>query len=361
MPRRTARTAEVITNRPQATAMITSASVPKCVASTVIWAPGPGSGVPFGASRLSLSVVEPATDERTFTATVFCWNLPMVMGADLYRMVSRLDGAWTSSRTVTGWAILFTMDTGTGPDLPVSVTWPPPWMMCTRRDRAATKPDTEASRCLAWAGWPRQADDSIAATAPDRYFAGGSPSTSACSRIAASRSRTLRSSDLCSSPWPYSCGGGCLRGTWPLVECLASRLLRLAGCSQGALSVSVSSALASPGAGFHCRGGVTTTDRGRPGCSAAIIAVSARKRCSVANAAAAGVVAPADRLAAVGASASTWVSVLSARATCRPAFTPSGVEVIALGVYSTGWAGGIMLLLSTTAPIWLAARLPSTP
>ena len=69
---------------------------------------------------------------------------------------------------MTGWPILLTMETGTGPDLPVSVTWPPPWMMCTRWDRAVTKPETQASSRLAWCGSPRQAEDSMAATAPDR-------------------------------------------------------------------------------------------------------------------------------------------------------------------------------------------------
>ncbi len=35
--------------------------------------------------------------------------------------------------------------------------------------------------------------------------------------------------------------------------------------------------------GFHWRGGVMTTERGVAGASATIIAVSARKSCSVAN------------------------------------------------------------------------------
>jgi hypothetical protein len=61
------------------------------------------------------------------------------------------------------------------------------------------------------------------------------------------------------------------------------RLDTLAGRSQGALSLSVSRAVARLSAGFHWRGGAITTERGVAGASATIIAVSARKRCSVAN------------------------------------------------------------------------------
>ena len=61
------------------------------------------------------------------------------------------------------------------------------------------------------------------------------------------------------------------------------RLDTLAGRSQGASSLSVSRAVARLSVGFHWRGGAITTERGVAGASAAIIAVSARKRCSVAN------------------------------------------------------------------------------
>ena len=102
-----------------------------------------------------------------------------------------------------------------------------------------------------------------------------------------------------------------------------------------------------------------TTDCGTDGCSAAIIAVSARKRCTVATVPAA-TMAPVGWLAVAAGADTTWVSVLSASATRRPAFTPSGVVVTALGVSWAGLDGGIMLLLRITVPTPWAARLPST-
>jgi len=58
--------------------MITRASVPKCVAFTVSVVAVPGSGVPPGVSRLSLSVVVPAAAALTLTGMVRCWPAPMV-------------------------------------------------------------------------------------------------------------------------------------------------------------------------------------------------------------------------------------------------------------------------------------------
>src|SRR6202044_1163059 len=90
--------------------------------------------------------------------------------------------------------------------------------------------------------------------------------------------------------------GGRTRGTCPAAEFAVIRLDRLAGRSQGASSLSASSAVARLSVGFHWRGGAITTERGTAGNSAAIIAVSARKRCSVANepASAAACMVPAD-------------------------------------------------------------------
>jgi hypothetical protein len=49
--------------------MMTSASVPKWVASTVTWAARPGSGDTPGASRLTQSAVERANKKRSKSAT----------------------------------------------------------------------------------------------------------------------------------------------------------------------------------------------------------------------------------------------------------------------------------------------------
>ena len=126
------------------------------------------------------------------------------------------------------------------------------------------------------------------------------------------------SRDAPSSLRESNCWAGCRRETCPTGESAVTRFARLTGLSHGAVAVSESSALATPGAGSHCRGGATTMDRRSAGRSAAIMAVSARKRCSVLNE------VPGDPR--------IWVSVSSARATSSSAPTPSGVSVTALGV-----------------------------
>ncbi len=65
--------------------------------------------------------------------------------------------------------------------------------------------------------------------------------------------------------------------------------------------------------------------------------------------------------AAVGPSARTWLSVLSARATRSPPSTPSSAVVMALGVYSVAVFGGISELFRITDRQPPAARLPRTP
>ena len=196
----------------------------------------------------------------------------------------------------------------------------------------------------------------------------------ACSRMLPSRPFTLRSRDRRSSPGAnFSAGGGC-RGTCPAEDFVLIRPARLSGRSQGASSLSASRAVARPRAGFHWRGGVITTERGVAGCSATIMAVSARKSCSVANepAAAVACAVAADRLppataglalarAAVGPPARTWLRVLSDRATFRRPSTPSSALVMALGVNRVAVRGGIRELSRITVRQPPAPRLPRTP
>ena len=84
--------------------------------------------------------------------------------------------------------------------------------------------------------------------------------------------------------WALLCALGGWRVTLPEGSLTAARSPRLTGCSHGAVTVSESRSLGSPAGGSQRRGGATTTDRPMLGCSAAIIAVSARYRCSTANA-----------------------------------------------------------------------------
>ena len=87
---------------------------------------------------------------------------------------------------------------------------------------------------------------------------------------------------------------------------VAARLVSVAGFSHGALVVSLSRSSASAWDGLQSCGGATTRLRAESGASAAIIAVSARKRCLTLNS------VPDGRVPElVSPSASTPVSVLS--------------------------------------------------
>ena len=112
------------------------------------------------------------------------------------------------------------------------------------------------------------------------------------------------------------------------VSCAVGRLPSVAGFSHGALAVSVSRSLASACGGLQVSGGATTTERAESGASAAIIAVSARKRCSTANS-----VLPDSAPELVSPAASTPVSVSSASRTFID--VPAGVVIEVTA--SSGW------------------------
>ena len=200
----------------------------------------------------------------------------------------------------------------------------------------------------------------------------------ACSRMLPSRPLTFRSRDRCSSRGANFSTGGGTRGTCPALDFAVIRSARLAGRSQGAVSLSCSRAVAREIEGFHWRGGVITTERGVAGASATIMAVWARKSCSVANVVASVAAwpgpawavppwavppcpVPPRAWAAVGRPARTWLRLASARATLRRPSTPSRALVIALGVYAAGVLGGIRELLRITVRQPPAPILPRTP
>jgi len=129
------------------------------------------------------------------------------------------------------------------------------------------------------------------------------------------------------------------------------RLVSWAGITHGAVSVSPSRSLASACDGLQLSGGATTIVRLESGASAAIIAVSARKRCRTANSVFAGRV-PELVLPAL----SIPVSVLSDSSTFigRPATLSEVTASSGLNTASP-LTGGISLLFSTTVPTCSAA------
>src|ERR1700733_10959717 len=199
---------------------------------------------------------------------------------------------------------------------------------------------------------PRQADDSTAATPFWRVWLGFTGIWMLCSSPTCWFScRTWPSSDRFSSAWLVEAGA--CRLTCPAGCFSAVSWDRLTDCSHGALSVSLSNWLARPDGGSQRRGGATTIDRPRLGCSAAIIAVSARNCCATEKA----VAFEAPELA----EPMIWVILSSDSRTFRAAPSPSGVVVCALAVYCTWGEGGMVVLSSTTELIpSLAARFSST-
>src|SRR4029077_3423053 len=141
------------------------------------------------------------------------------------------------------------------------------WCCCT-----ATKVLTLRSSCRAVRrplGWPRHAEDSIAATAVLRYLGPGWARMLASSAIWLLSCCTCRSRGARSSlrlTWYF---GGPDRRTCPVGCGVATRPDRLAGRSQGVWTVSSSRVLASVAPGFQRRGGGDPPPPGGGGAPAA--------------------------------------------------------------------------------------------
>src|ERR1700734_1572859 len=215
--------------------------------------------------------------------------------------------------------------------------------LCSALDRYWPRPFTRASPCAVELPPPRQADDSVAASACSSCVLYPGCSWTSIDeytlRLVPSALTLFRYVELSSFELILLEASG-LRAAWlDLSLCGPVRLSSWTGCSHGALVGSCSRSAARASVGSPVSGGDTTRERGSFGASAAIIAVSARNCCLIANCPAADVaLAPLSRS----------VTVLSASSTLIVVPAPLAHEEIASSAYAP-LASGIWPLPSTTA------------